>query len=223
MEDKIQLINRYKIVKRNAYLTIAFWTIGVVFAIIGLILAIIPGVGMNTSGENETKTTSLTIAGIIILSVMFALGILCALFGQICFPTMSKKYLQKNNDPNYSLLINYVTKCYSSPFSGSISLLKQIDWIINYKQESDKQFNEIQEFVNTNTTRLQKEKMEQEKLDSIYKDELKSEILENNNKVDVKNTNLQEDKKQVNKTTSKLNKNSNSSKKTTKNKAKNKK
>lgn len=179
MVNKEELIKRYKPIKNLSMLLLGLWCLGILIAIIALVLAIIPNVGMSevktgqvdADGKEITKMI-LNDTGKIILGVMGGGGVLIALIPQFVIPYLMKKHLIKIQDQNYPSLSNYLNKCYSSPFGGSINLIKQIDWVINSKEESDKQVAEIQDYLkNKQLTRLEKEKLEQDRIDKMYANE----------------------------------------------------
>lgn len=210
---KKELIEKFKKLKKDSYILISLWIVGICIALIGLFLSMSIGFDkklVSLEGEKpERYTSSINNVGIGLLAGCFSFGIILALFSQFIVPIFLKKELLKIKDENYTQLMILINKCFVYPISGGFGIIHQIDWIVNYKDINDENEKVINDFVKENTTRLEKEKNEQEKLNKIYEQELKlinDNVSKNNNlktktnkKTESKNNSSKNKNKQIKK------------------------
>lgn len=212
---KDELTKKYSKLKKYSYALISLWLIGIAIALLGLFLAMSIGfdkIPLNTpEGEPKKFTSSINNVGIGLLAGCFSFGIIVALIAQFILPIFLKKELLKSKDENYTQLMILINKCFIYPISGGMGIVRQIDWIINYKDINDANDKVINDFIKEkeNLTRLELEKKEQEKLNKIYEEE--SNNINDNNSIKKEKKKSSKPKQSANKTKTK-NKSSNNKK-----------
>lgn len=203
---KDELTKKYSKLKKYSYSLISLWLIGIVIALLGLFLAMSIGfdkVQIETpEGQPKKFTSSINSVGIGLLGGCFSFGIIVALIAQFIMPIFLKKELLKLKDENYTQLMILINKCFVYPLSGSLGIIRQIDWIINYKDINDQNEKVINDFIKENATRFEIEKNEQKKLNKIYEEE--SNLINEDKKIE--DTILKKENKKTSKSNSVKNK-----------------